>query len=109
MKSLERVDAVQSLWRVRHALRGLQDAFATDRFAMEVVSLRDDRLRIAIRALDGACAECLIAADVIRDLIRTQIPSDLGSCVIDVHLDVPDEWGFNHGGQGLGATAISRV
>lgn len=93
MEILEMVSQPHSLWRVRTALSGLQDALATDHYALQIDDVTDKRLAITIRALAGACEECLISPEIISNLIRTQVPSDFTACAIDLHLDVPAEWG----------------
>ena len=92
MEAADSIETSQALWRVRSALRGLRDALARDNYAMEVVSFDKLELKVAVRALQGACPECLVPKAMITDLIRTQVPSEFSNCGIDVDIDIPSEW-----------------
>ena len=92
METTDSIETSQALWRVRSALRGLRDALARDNYAMEVVSFDKCNLKVAVRALEGACPDCLVPKTMITDLIRTQVPSEFITCSIDVDIDIPSDW-----------------
>lgn len=87
---LDEARELQVTKRVAQALQGLKDALAIDHYAMEVSNLGKHHLLINIRAEEGACDECLIPPDMITELVRTQIPSDLCQCRIDISIDRPN-------------------
>lgn len=92
MEATNAVEVSQALWRVRCALRGLREALSHDHFAMDVVSFDNAELKVAVRALQGACAECLVSKTMITDLIRMQVPPEFGNCSIDVDFEIPSDW-----------------
>lgn len=70
--------------RIRSAVAGLVTAFATDGYEMQIVEFDGVRLRMAIDAHEGACAECLVPASMMTGLIRTSLPKDLAEILIEI-------------------------
>lgn len=70
------------LERIRSAVAGLVSAFATDGYVMRVVEFDGERLHMAIDALEGACAECLVPPSMMTGLIRTSLPKDIAEAQI---------------------------
>lgn len=75
--------------RVRAAIAGLVSAFATDGYELKVIEVAKDCLRLAIEAHEGACAECLVPAEMMAGLIRTQLPPEFAGTQIQITYPTP--------------------
>lgn len=70
--------------RIEGAVAGLVTAFQTDGYVMRVIDYDGQRLRMAITANEGACAECLVPHDMMAGLVRASLPDDLSGAAIEI-------------------------
>jgi hypothetical protein len=72
------------LTEMERMLAPLAETMRVDGYALDVVDAGDDRLRVGVRALDDACEDCLVPADVLRMMISGQVDGRFAPAAIDV-------------------------
>lgn len=82
-------DRVSVQAEVEAALEGLRRDLRIDGYDLQVVRLEGPRLDLAIRALEGACEECLVPQAMMQRMIVATLPAHLQS--LDVRLEYPTE------------------
>lgn len=55
------------------ALGGIRESLQADGYDIEVAGLKGSTLSVTIRALEGACADCLVPASVMEGIIMSVV------------------------------------
>ena len=64
---------MQGRAQVEEALTPMCDALRHDGYSLEVVDAREGQLSLRVRALENACAECLVPASLMAQMVSAAI------------------------------------
>ncbi len=73
------------------AVAGSREGLAASGYALDIAE-QGDALRVTVRALDGACEDCLVPKPVFAEILRREL-SDAGLAVPGIHVVYPAEAG----------------
>ncbi|ODU04257.1 MAG: hypothetical protein ABS81_10910 [Pseudonocardia sp. SCN 72-86] len=61
----------------QEALSGIRQSLQVDGYDLEVTGFESAVLRVGVRALDGACEDCLVPPSAMETMIKAAMPSDI--------------------------------
>lgn len=70
---------------IERALDPFREALRSDGYEIELASIAPGQLEFTIKALDGACEECLVPEQVMAQMIASDLPPAVSSAKISIH------------------------
>lgn len=69
----------------QQALQDLSKGLDADGYELVVLEANDDVVEVAVRALDGACEDCLVPKELMAPMIQSTLPPPLAAGRVVLH------------------------